>query len=142
MNDPALRPRRGPRKRPNGYFVSMHAALIACIDLGDHAVLEDRYSWAMHEACERMNRAQGRDWDSHRAAKPHECTRGCQIQTGEIYFKYQFGVGWHLVRRFCWSCAAMIFAFSGTEKMPPVWYTHWSSKTGEPVCIPPGQRIT
>jgi hypothetical protein len=141
MKDPTLRPRQGPRKRPDGFFVSLHAALLASIDLGE-GVVEDRYTWAMHEACERMNRMQGRDWNYHQAVKPHDCLRGCQIQTGETYFKYQYGVGFHLVHKFCWRCAAMIFAFSGTEKMPPVWYTHWSSKTGEPVCISPGQRVS
>lgn len=113
---------------------------MACIDAEDHAELEDRHSWAMYEACERMNRGLQTPWKYQQAAKPHDCMRGCRIQSGELYYKYQFGVGWHLAHRFCRTCAAMIFAFSGTAKMPPVSYTHWSMDAGEPVYIPPGQR--
>ncbi len=94
---------------------------------------EDMHMWAIYEGVARLGRISRQQWRDVKARKKHECTRGCKIKNGHVYFQMQLGGGWGYDLKICAGCMAMILYFQQTYNLPPYFHTHWDNSKNEPV---------
>lgn len=97
---------------------------------------DDRQNWAIYEGLMRRAHDLGGVQNLNPVAKiEHTCVRGCKIQPGESYFKYQYYPSYGIYLCICATCAAMILYFSRVEKLGPYMYTHWDEVEKKPIKI-------
>lgn len=59
------------------------------------------------------------DFEFPIARKEHTCERNHIILPGQMYVKYQLGVGWGDYIKMCVSCSAMLLYFQDVHLLPP-----------------------
>lgn len=105
------------------------AKLLIDISSGDCDAQDKKNFWAIEECFKRTNAYQLHEKQIISAKKNQQCTRGCDINSGDKYFKIK---SQYYSQKICASCMAMILFHQEAHLMPVVLYDYWDEKENAP----------
>ena len=72
-------------------------------------------------------------WRTRTANKDHECTQGCAIKPGEVYFIWDGGISYGI--KMCVTCMAKELYLKNVDTLPAYRYTGWDQEHQRPARV-------